>query len=203
MKLLSILLFGSLFVQSLLSGVYSISKFGSYYSYANDNIFKLDLSTYKDIDYLYFKATVYYGYFGSGYLKYYYSSSSTAPSSLPYSSYYDSSSYGSYYTSYYNKYSYYWLVSKPSTSYFYVNHPYYYCSSLYTSLCYVYFENLSGFGLSLGAIIGIAIAAIVIIAVSIIVTYFVRRARRASYISPPVAVYTPPVAPAYPPPTYY
>jgi len=204
MKLISILLFGSLIIQSLSANLYYITKFGSYYSYGNNNIFYFDLSSYKDIDYLYFRATVYYGYFGSGYLNYDYSNSKSNPS-VSLSQYYDYSSYSSYYSTYYYKYSYNWSVKKPSSySYFFVAHPNYYCAAGYgSSWCYVLFENLSGFGLSLGAIIGICAAAVVIIAVSIIVTYFVRRARRASYISPPVAVYTPPVAPAYPPPTYY
>ena len=55
--------------------------------------------------------------------------------------------------------------------------------------------------LSTAAIIGICVAVIVAIVIaSMTAMYFVRRARRASYISPPVAVYAPPVTP---PPTYY
>ena len=162
------------------------------------NYFYLDLSQFEKDDYIYFKVKLEYGYFRS--------------SSMPYEGFDDkswtnepvlshfqssySSSIGSYYkNSLYYSYAYYYEIKKPSTKYLFVSTPSITLDAYYGE---AYISNEGG--LSTAAIIGICVAVIVAIAIASVVTYFVRRARRASYISPPVAVYAPPVTP---PPTYY
>ena len=162
-----------------------------------NNYFYLDLGEFEKDDYIYFKIKLEYGYFKTTSLPY------DGFNSFPYNepvlehsqSYY-SSSIGSYYgNSFYYSYAYYYEIKKPSTKYLYVSTPNM-ILDVYDGKAYIINEG----GLSTAAIIGICVAVIVAIAIASVVTYFVRRARRASYISPPVAVYAPPVTP---PPTYY
>ena len=156
------------------------------------NQFYLDLGEFEKDDYIYFKVKIEYGVFTTSTM--YYGGFSDYPTSdkslYQYKSYYSYSS-GTYYYSY----AYYFQIPKPSTKYLVVAAPGMTLDSYY-GYGYVYNED----GLSTAAIIGICAAVIVAIAIASVVTYFVRRARRASYISPPVAVYAPPVTP---PPTYY
>ena len=174
------------------------------------NYFYLDLSQFEKDDYIYFKVKLEYGYFTSFSLPYEgfddISYSNEPVLSHSQSSY--SSSYGSYYSyPYYYSYAYYYEIKKPSTKYLFVSHPGITLDAYYGN---AYISNEEGLStasiisnegeLSTAAIIGICVAVIVAIAIASVVTYFVRRARRASYISPPVAVYAPPVTP---PPTYY
>ncbi len=167
----------------------------------------LDLNDFKDDKTLYFIITIHYGYF-TEYKMWYDTDTSYSSSTrtLYFSESYYSESYGTkttYTGSYY--YDYHTLrfkLDKPTNGerYLYVGHPH---ASTYSGY-YIEIENVSGFGLSVAVIIIIVIAVVAIAAASIVV-YFCRRARRASYIAPPVAEYQPPVATAtaYPPPTYY
>ena len=165
----------------------------------------LDLNDFKDDDTLYFKITIHNGYWYDSYTRYntYNYKYDSEIINLYKTQEYYSRSYGTVYNSYYyDYYTYNFKIDKPSTNdrYFYIGHP----SLRYQGNYYVEIENVSGFGLSVAIIVVIVIAVVAIVAASIIV-YFCRRARRASYIAPPVAQYQPPVAvaPAYPPPTYY
>lgn len=161
------------------------------------NQFYLNLGEFEKDDYIYFKVKIEYGYFRTSTMYYggFYDTPTSDQSLTQYKSYYSYSS-GSYYSgSYYYSYAYYFQIPKPSTKYLVVAAPGMMLDSYY-GYGYVYNED----GLSTAAIIGICAAVIVAIAIASVVTYFVRRARRASYISPPVAVYAPPVTP---PPTYY
>lgn len=161
------------------------------------NQFYLNLGEFEKDDYIYFKVKIEYGYFRTSTMYYggFYDTPTSDQSLTQYKSYYTYSS-GSYYSgSYYYSYAYYFQIPKPSTKYLVVAAPGMMLDSYY-GYGYVYNE----IGLSTAAIIGICAAVIVAIAIASVVTYFVRRARRASYISPPVAVYAPPVTP---PPTYY
>ena len=161
------------------------------------NQFYLNLGEFEKDDYIYFKVKIEYGYFRTSTMYYggFYDIPTSDQSLTQYKSYYSYSS-GSYYSgSYYYSYAYYFQIPKPSTKYLVVAAPGMMLDSYY-GYGYVYNED----GLSTAAIIGICAAVIVAIAIASVVTYFVRRARRASYISPPVAVYAPPVTP---PPTYY
>ena len=161
------------------------------------NQFYLNLGEFEKDDYIYFKVKIEYGYFRTSTMYYggFYDIPTSDQSLTQYKSYYSYSS-GSYYSStYYYSYAYYFQIPKPSTKYLVVAAPGMMLDSYY-GYGYVYNE----IGLSTAAIIGICAAVIVAIAIASVVTYFVRRARRASYISPPVAVYAPPVTP---PPTYY
>lgn len=161
------------------------------------NQFYLNLGEFEKDDYIYFKVKIEYGYFRTSTMYYggFYDTPTSDQSLTQYKSYYSYSS-GSYYSgSYYYSYAYYFQIPKPSTKYLVVAAPGMMLDSYY-GYGYVYNE----IGLSTAAIIGICAAVIVAIAIASVVTYFVRRARRASYISPPVAVYAPPVTP---PPTYY
>ena len=161
------------------------------------NQFYLNLGEFEKDDYIYFKVKIEYGYFRTSTMYYggFYDTPTSDQSLTQYKSYYTYSS-GSYYSgSYYYSYAYYFQIPKPSTKYLVVAAPGMMLDSYY-GYGYVYNED----GLSTAAIIGICAAVIVAIAIASVVTYFVRRARRASYISPPVAVYAPPVTP---PPTYY
>ena len=179
-----------------------LKKYSYLTIYDNDMVY-IDLDDFKDEKYLYFKITIHYGYFYDHYLHYGYSSSGSLPYTQDYYSetYGSRSSYYSYY--YYDYYTYRYQLEKPSSSnrYLYIAPSRVY--SGYTGY-YIEIENVSGFGLSVAVIIIIVIACVAIAAASIVV-YFCRRARRASYIAPPVAEYQPPVATvtAYPPPTYY
>ena len=160
--------------------------------------FYLDLGEFEKDDYIYFKVKLEYGYFSTSYMPYegFDDTSYTNEPVLTQSQYYYSSSYGSYYSGlYYYSYAYYYEIKKPSTKYLFVSTPGITLDPYYGN---AYISNEGG--LSTAAIIGICVAVIVAIAIASVVTYFVRRARRASYISPPVAVYAPPVTP---PPTYY
>ena len=162
------------------------------------NYFYLDLSQFEKDDYIYFKVKLEYGYFTSFSLPYegFDDISYSNEPVLSYSQSSYSSSYGSYSSyPYYYSYAYYYEIKKPSTKYLFVSHPGITLDAYYGN-AYIINEG----GLSTAAIIGICVAVIVAIAIASVVTYFVRRARRASYISPPVAVYAPPVTP---PPTYY
>ena len=165
----------------------------------------LDLNDFKGEKTLYFIITIHYGYFNENYLPYafvnYESSISLSQRGTVYSeSYGTRTTYSGYY--YYDYHTYRVKIDIPSTSYryIYVGTP----TFVYHSGYYIEIENVSGFGLSVAVIIIIVIAVVAIAAASIVV-YFCRRARRASYIAPPVAEYQPPVATAtaYPPPTYY
>ena len=161
------------------------------------NQFYLNLGEFEKDDYIYFKVKIEYGYFRTSTMYYggFYDTPTSDQSLTQYKSYYSYSS-GSYYSgSYYYSYAYYFQIPKPSPKYLVVAAPGMMLDSYY-GYGYVYNE----IGLSTAAIIGICAAVIVAIAIASVVTYFVRRARRASYISPPVAVYAPPVTP---PPTYY
>lgn len=161
------------------------------------NQFYLNLGEFEKDDYIYFKVKIEYGYFRTSTMYYggFYDTPTSDQSLTQYKSYYSYSS-GSYYSGlYYYSYAYYFQIPKPSTKYLVVASPGMTLDSYY-GYGYVYNED----GLSTAAIIGICAAVIVAIAIASVVTYFVRRARRASYISPPVAVYAPPVTP---PPTYY
>ena len=161
------------------------------------NQFYLNLGEFEKDDYIYFKVKIEYGYFRTSTMYYggFYDTPTSDQSLTQYKSYYSYSS-GSYYSGlYYYSYAYYFQIPKPSTKYLVVAAPGMMLDSYY-GYGYVYNE----IGLSTAAIIGICAAVIVAIAIASVVTYFVRRARRASYISPPVAVYAPPVTP---PPTYY
>ena len=169
----------------------------------------IDLNNFKDEKTLYFKFTIHNGYFYDGYM--HYGSTNTLYDynddlNLGKSEYYYSSTYGSSYNVYYyDYYTYRFEIDKPTTNerYLYIGHP---ALSFFINYgnYYLEIENVSGFGLSVAVIIIIVIACVAIVAASIVV-YFCRRARRASYIAPPVAEYQPPVATvtAYPPPTYY
>jgi len=193
-RYLLLLLFFSLY--SLSYSISYLNRHGSYTYYTHTSQFYLDLGEFEKDDYIYFKVKVEYGYFSNYYMRY--GGFYTYPSSdqaLTKSEYYYSYSSGSYYSgSYYYSYALYYSIPKPSAKYLVVETPY---INLY-SYGFAYISNEGG--LSTGAIIGICAAVIVAIAIASVVTYFVRRARRASYISPPVAVYAPPVTP---PPTYY
>ncbi len=165
----------------------------------------LDLDDFKDDKTLYFIITIHYGYFKESKMWYDTANSYSGETMTLYNpvSYY-SESYGTKttYTGnyYYDYHTYKFKMDKPSTNnrYLFIGHPDAWCYSGY----YIEIENVSGFGLSVAVIVVIVIAVVAIVAASIIV-YFCRRARRASYIAPPVAQYQPPVATAYPPPTYY
>ena len=162
------------------------------------NYFYLDLSQFEKDDYIYFKVKLEYGVFKSSSMPYegFDDTSYTNEPVLSHSQSYYSSSIGSYYgNSLYYSYAYYYEIKKPSTKYLFVSTPGITLDAYYGE---AYISNEGG--LSTAAIIGICVAVIVAIAIASVVTYFVRRARRASYISPPVAVYAPPVTP---PPTYY
>ena len=162
----------------------------------------LDLNDFKDDSYIYLIITVYNGYFWYDNLQYTSSSTYYGDKYFDKSVSYYSYSYGSkdYYSSsyYYDYYTYKFKIDKPNDRYLFVGPSRISC---YNS-CYIKIENVSSFGLSVAIIVVIVIAVVAIVAASIIV-YFCRRARRASYIAPPVAQYQPPVATAYPPPTYY
>ena len=196
-RYLILLLFSSLY--SLSFSISYLARHGSYTYYTNTHQFYLDLGEFEKDDYIYFKVKVEYGYFSAGDYYMRYGGFDTYPSSdksLSKREYYYSYSSGSYYSGlYYYSYAYYFQIPKPSTKYLVVAAPGMMLDSYY-GYGYVYNED----GLSTAAIIGICAAVIVAIAIASVVTYFVRRARRASYISPPVAVYAPPVTP---PPTYY
>ena len=160
--------------------------------------FYLDLGEFEKDDYIYFKVKLEYGYFRSSSMPYegFDEKSWTNEPVLYHSQSYYSSSIGSYYkNSLYYSYAYYYEIKKPSTKYLFVSPPSI-TLDVYYGKAYIINEG----GLSTGAIIGICAAVIVAIVIASMVTYFVRRARRASYISPPVAVYAPPITP---PPTYY
>ena len=185
-----------------------LKKYGSK-TFTSDGHLKyvyLDLNDFKDETTLYFKITIHYGYFIDNYLPYDVGDFYTGSLNLYKQGTIYSESYGtrtSYTGSYYYDYHTYRVkIDKPSTSYRYLYIGTTYFS--YYSGYYIEIENLSGFGLSVAVIVIIVIAVIAIAAASIVV-YFCRRARRASYIAPPVAEYQPPVATAtaYPPPTYY
>ena len=214
MKLILCLLFLEfIYVQSAYDYYSKLNKYGeveltwSKHRNYNGLYLYLDLNDFKDEKSLYFKFTIYNGYFKDSYMRYDMSDTliNTQDWNLGKTVSYYSSTYGSsYYSSYYDYYTYRFVIDKPSNyRYLYIGHPsvnYYYTYS--TS--YLEIENVSGFGLSVAVIVIIVIAVIAIVAASIVV-YFCRRARRASYIAPPVAEYQPPVAAAtaYPPPTYY
>ena len=213
MKLIILLALGFLLIQESESSVgYTVkavlSKYGSKYIYNNYEAVCVPLSDYKDDKYIYFTITLHNGLYYYSYDQHIYK---TTYSSYPYigstvylnqgEDYY-SYSYDSYYTSYYDKYTLRYEVVNPSTSgYLCVGAPRF-TPYYYTSSSYIEIQNVSSFGLSVAVIVIIVIACIAIVAASIVV-YFCRRARRASYIAPPVAEYQPPVATAYPPPTYY
>ena len=198
-RYLILLLFSSLY--SLSFSISYLARHGSYTYYTSTHQFYLDLGEFEKDDYIYFKVKVEYGYFSASDYYMRYGGFYTYPSSdqsLSKKQYYYSYSSGSYYSgSYYYSYALYYSIRKPSAKYLVVETPYVY---LYSSYAYGYAYISNEGGLSTGAIIGICAAVIVAIAIASVVTYFVRRARRASYISPPVAVYAPPVTP---PPTYY
>ncbi len=167
----------------------------------------LDLDDFKDEKSMYFIITIRNGYFKNGYMSYDTDNLYTSGNiNLYKSEKYYSDSYGTkkYYNGdyYYDYYTYKFVIDKPVTNYryLYVGYPGLWYYGSYT----VEIQNVSGFGLSVAVIVIIVIAVVAIVAASIIV-YFCRRARRASYIAPPVAQYQPPVATAtaYPPPTYY
>lgn len=182
-----------------------LSKYGSKTVYNGDMV-QIDLNDFKDENYLYFKVTIYNGFLYDRYLRYGWIVTNNQVS-LSHNQDYYSESYGSksYYSGYYyyDYYTYRYKVEKPSTTnrYLYIApaHVQYWYTGYYIEI-----ENVSGFGLSVAVIVVIVIAVVAIAAASIVV-YFCRRARRASYIAPPVAEYQPPVATAtaYPPPTYY
>ena len=182
-------------------GSVKITNFHYYYYYC----VYLDLNDFKDEKSLYFKITIHNGFWNKGSMYYdTYDSYSSNEKDLYNSKSYDSESYGSkttYSGSYYYDYdTYKYVIDKPSTNkrYLFIGYP----EFSYYGNYYIEIENVSGFGLSVAVIVVIVIAVVAIVAASIIV-YFCRRARRASYIAPPVAQYQPPVATAYPPPTYY
>ena len=216
MKLILCLLFLEfVYVQSLFDYYGKLSKYGyaklSWSNHRNGGrnlYFILDLNDFKDEKYLYFKFTINNGYFLQSSMSYDYSDYlyTSDGESLGKTKIYDSYSYGtSYKSSYYDYYTYKFVIDKPSSyRYLYIANPSVYYDSSYGGSSYLEVENVSGFGLSVAVIVIIVIACIAIVAASIIV-YFCRRARRASYIAPPVAEYQPPVATvtAYPPPTYY
>jgi len=200
-----------LYVQSTYYTDGELKKYGTKRFTSNvDKEYKLryvyvDLNDFKDEKTLYFIITIHYGYFSDNYVPYnfvnYESSTYLDRHATIYSeSYGTRSTYTGYY--YYDYHTYRIKIDKPTTSYryLYIGTPGF---SYYTGY-YIEIENVSGFGLSVAVIIIIVIAVIAIAAASIVV-YFCRRARRASYIAPPVAEYQPPVAAAtaYPPPTYY
>ena len=213
MKLILCLLFLEfIYVQSAYDYYGQLKKFNyvklNWNNHRNYNGLYLyvDLNDFKDEQTLYFKFTINHGYFTDSYMRYDMSNTLLKYSDWalgktdPYYSY----SYGSsYYSSNYDYYTYRFKIDKPSNyRYLYIGHPSVMYDSSYSS--YLEIENVSGFGLSVAVIVIIVIACIAIVAASIVV-YFCRRARRASYIAPPVAEYQPPVATvtAYPPPTYY
>ena len=194
-RYLLLLLFFSL--HSLTFSIRYMSRGDSKKIEIGTNQFYLNLGEFEKDDYIYFKVKIEYGYFRTSTMYYggFYDTPTSDQSLTQYKSYYTYSS-GSYYSgSYYYSYAYYFQIPKPSTKYLVVAAPGMMLDSYY-GYGYVYNED----GLSTAAIIGICAAVIVAIAIASVVTYFVRRARRASYISPPVAVYAPPVTP---PPTYY
>ena len=206
MKLiLCLLLLEFIYVQSDYGNAGELKKYGSK-SISDYQTVYLDLNDFKDESNMYFKITVYNGYFYQSYMSYGWNYISTSTISLDHTQSYYSNTYGSeyYYDGYYyyDYFTYKYVIDKPKISdrYIYIApsrihcHPY--------KNCYIEIENVSGFGLSVAVIVIIVIAVVAIVAASIIV-YFCRRARRASYIAPPVAQYQPPVATAYPPPTYY
>ena len=210
MKLIILLIFGFLSIQeSAASGYYYyVKRILSKYDY--DNIYYnartvcVDLSNYKDDNYIYFTFTLYDGWFTSEqYI--YYTTLSTRPNIddriyLGNKEDYYSHTYDTYYNGYYDKYTIKYEIKKPSSDGYLCVGPSEF-NAYYTS-SYIEIRNVSSFGLSVGIIVVIVIACVAVVAASIIV-YFCRRARRASYIAPPVAQYQPPVATAYPPPTYY
>jgi hypothetical protein len=193
-RYLLLLLFFSLY--SLSFSISYLGRHGTYTYYTPTSQFYLDLGEFEKDDYIYFKVKVEYGYFSDYYMSYdgFYTYPSSGQTLKKKEYYYSYSSGSSYYDSYYYSYALYYSILKPSGKYLVIETPY---AHLYSS-GFAYISNEGG--LSTGAIIGICAAVIVAIAIASVVTYFVRRARRASYISPPVAVYAPPVTP---PPTYY
>lgn len=212
MKLITLMILGFLFIQECEAGYgyhtvqYILSKYDSKNIYKNEQAVCVDLNDYKDDKYIYFAITLYDGWFYSTDQYIYYGTFNDYPR-VNYDVYlnsredYYSYTYDSYYTSYYDKYTLKYEIKKPSSErYLCVAPPYFY--KYYTYSSHVEIKNVSSFGLSVAVIVVIVIACIAIVAASIIV-YFCRRARRASYIAPPVAEYQPPVATAYPPPTYY
>lgn len=141
-----------------------------------DNAYYVRLSDFPKDDTLYFKVTIRYGYFTRGYM--YYQGYNYIPSdtvSLSSSKDYHSRDYSSVMSGlFYNSYTYYYKISKPSTTYLFVGHPdYRYQNSL--SSIEVYSTN--SFGISIWVWIGIGIFVFVVIILSI-VFYACRRAQR-------------------------
>ena len=207
MKLNCLLLFCFLPLIFNLS-IYSLSKYGSYTSTSSspDSIYYLNLKNSFDSDEtIYFEMVVYYGKFSS-YSMYYRFDNSYHDylnlNDLLRKSYSMESTTSSYY-SYYNEHTLYFKLDNNNYNYLYFAYPSFYKDTSRYSYIKVY--NTTSFGLAVGIIVAIVIVVIIIIAASIIVTVICRRRRRmlTGYVNPPVPVYAPPVAPAYPPPTYY
>ena len=115
------------------------------------------------------------------------------------SQYYTTESTTSSYYAYYYEHSLGFKLDNRNYKYIYFSYPDYYGDS--TS--YVTVKNVSSLGLAIAIIIVIVVVVVIVIAASIIVFIICKRRRYRSYVDPPVAVYAPPTAPAYPPPTYY
>ena len=175
----------------------TLSYHGSTYFYPSSGYVSMYLSSFSGYETIYLKMTVYSGAFNSK--SFYYSFDSSACSNSK--SNYDWS-YSTDYGTYYGRESLYFKVDNNYYDYLYFKPP-----SFSSSYSYIYIENIYGtldISFSVGAIAGIIIGSIIVIAAISIGVIIWRRRRRLSYIaSPPVAVYSPPVQPAYPPPTYY
>ena len=207
MKLINLLLLGFLSFQAYakyFSELYSLGKYDYRYIYYPSQAVCVDLSNYKDGDYIYFTFTIYNGKFYSSDQNMYYDTFSSYGSLAYLNSKvnYYSYTYDTYYSDYYDKYTLKYELKKPSSGNYLCVGPADFYRYYITTDSYVEIRNVSSFGLSVGIIVVIVIACVAVVAASIIV-YFCRRARRASYIAPPVVQYQPPVATAYPPPTYY
>ena len=203
MKLMYILLIG-LFIQAFSYGITKMNKYGSRTNYYGNSrvIYYMELkNNFNSDDTLYFEMTAYHGQFY--YYDMYYLFSDDIYNSLDLNimgtKYYSTESTTSSYYNYYYEHSLGFKLDNRNYKYIYFSYPEYYGD--YSSLVTV--KNVSSLGLAIAVIIVIVVVVVIVIAASIIVFIICKRRRYRSYVDPPVAVYAPPIAPAYPPPTYY
>ncbi len=223
------LIFESLLISSLLYlyqayiNAGELSKYSCRTIFANDRESKayyIKLNNFPNDNTLYFKMVMKYGRFLSNYMNYGETNLDIPEGntlSLGRSTSRDSYSYTKWTLSnYYITETYYYSITKPSTTYLYVAPPshdfYYSTSSSYIDVC-----STTKSGIAIGVWVGIGIAVVVIIAV-VIVFICCRRARRMRQINTavvepialnapavvaPATVVAPSPSPYMPNPTYY
>ena len=167
-----------------------IGKYGADYIYELniDDIFYVQTKNFPNDDYIYFRITVYYGYFRSETIRYqdYSSKQSGVLTTLTKKQTYDSYSYGNYIKPYYDYYIYYYKVPKPSQNYLYISPPLFTIFTKLDTTAYVSVENTDqdwNRPISIFVWIGIAIFVVVAAAASILIYYW-RRKRRVSIVIP-------------------